>query len=379
MNAVFKKFPALANLRVLGIAMFVIIVAASLHRYWLGNFNNYHTFRYSFLNLVQGVDMYILHPAQHEDLFKYSPTFALFMGPLYPLPEVLGLVLWNLLNAMLVFFAVKRLQLSTEKKAMILLFAFIELLSSVQNTQSNGLMSGLMIMAFAFFEEKKPWMAALFICLGFYVKLFALAGAVLFLFYDKKLRFIAAMITWGLLLAVLPVLVTGVDGLIMQYKSWLHLLANDPAHELNFSVMTVVQRWTGLHIADIFYLVPGVVILVLPFIHRKNYDDPHFRILTFASILIWVVIFNHKAESPTFAIAMCGAALWWVSQKRTRLNIALAIFVYVVTGLSATDICPPAFRNAYLWPLGIKAVPCIVLWFYIEYLLISQKYKALVA
>lgn len=371
----FAKYPVLHNLRVIGWTMFVLIILASLHRYYFSSFNNFNTFRFSFVNLLAGTDMYILHPAQHEDLFKYSPTFAVFMAPFSMLPVVLGYTLWNLLNGMLLFWGVKGLKLDDKRKAVILFFVFIELLTSIQNSQSNGLMTGLILLAFNAFENKKPVLAALFICLGFYVKLFALAAALLFFFYDKKFRFIVAMAGWGILLAVLPVVFAGYDSLLLQYKSWFHLLAIDPSHDLNFSVMTFMQRVFHVTLPDLYYLAPGALLLMLPLIHRKQYDVFGFRLLLLASILLWVVIFNHKAESPTFVIAMTGVALWWSIVKNTPWTIFLAVFVFVITGLTATDLCPPAWRTAFFWPYAIKVLPCIVAWMYFTYLLVSGRYR----
>lgn len=375
MNKLFAKYPLLSNLRVIGWTLFVLIIIASLHRYYFSTYNNFFTFKFSFVNLLAGTDMYILHPEQHEDLYKYSPTFALFMAPFSVLPVWLGYTLWNLLNAMLLFLGVKGLKLDNKQKAVILFFVFIELLTSVQNSQSNGLMTGLILLAFNSFENKKPVLAALFICLGFYVKLFALAAALLFFFYDKKFRFIIAMCCWGALLAVLPILVSGYDGLLMQYKSWFALLAIDPSHELNFSVMTFMQRVFHVELSDLYYLAPGALLLMLPLIHRKEYHVFGFRLLLLASILIWVVIFNHKAESPTFIIAMTGVALWWSIVRNTPWSVFLAVFVFVITGLIATDLFPEAWRSAFFRPYAIKVVPCIVAWIYLTVLLVSRRYR----
>lgn len=367
------RYPLLKSLRFWTLVFIAVAVAASLHRWYLGNINNYVIFRWSFLNLLSGTDLYALHPEQHYDLYKYSPTFALFMAPFSLLPDWLGIVVWNLLNVLVLFYAVKKLPLGEAQKTGILIFSFIEVLTSVQNSQSNALMAGLMVLAFVMMEEKRPWLAALFICLGFYVKIFALVVAVLFLFYDKKLKFILAMTVWGLLLAVLPVLVAGPEGLRMQYESWLHLLANDPAHELNYSVMTVTQRWTGLELPDLVFLVPGLLLLLLPFLRFTSWSDLRFRLFLLASLLIWVVIFNHKAESPTYAIAMCGAGIWLAVEEKTPPVIALAVFVFVFTGLIATDLFPASWRSDFFRPYAIKAVPCILLWFFLLYRLFSVK------
>jgi hypothetical protein len=58
------------------------------------HYNNYVIFRQAFAHLVEGRDLYLHFPAEHFDNFLYSPTFAVLMAPLAPLPVWLGLVLW---------------------------------------------------------------------------------------------------------------------------------------------------------------------------------------------------------------------------------------------------------------------------------------------
>lgn len=363
MKTLLEKYPLLVNRWFLIAVYAIIVIAVCVQRLVFGpeSYNNYTIFRWSFFNLSHG-DLYALHPDQHNDLFKYSPTFAFLMAPFYALPAWAGLFLWNALNAFVPLWAVNKLKLSNQSKAFVLLFVAIELISSMQNSQSNGLMAGLMIAAFASFENKKPGLAALFICLGFYVKIFAAVAAILFLFYERKGKFLLYAAGWGILLAALPVLSAGIDGLIAQYQSWMHLLANDPAHELNYSIMTLTQRWFHFTASDSWYLVPGLILLLLPLVQKKRYDDLNFRLAYFASILVWVVIFNHKAESPTFVIAMFGAALWGITQASSRQRTALLLFVFILTGLSATDLFPPYVREHFIRPYCLKALPCIVIW-----------------
>lgn len=118
----------------------------------------------------------------------------------------------------------------------------IELLSSIQNAQSNGIMAGLVIGVFTAFERKQIVLAALLICIGFYLKIFAVVAGILFLFYDQKTKFIFCILFWGLLFGLLPMCFVGVDGLVLQYKSWFNMLRNDPSHELNYSFMTLTQN-----------------------------------------------------------------------------------------------------------------------------------------
>ncbi len=361
---ILEKYPRVFSVRTLAVVFTVLVIAATIHRILLGagSFNNYAIFRWSFYNLLHGNDLYALHPEQYYDLYKYSPTFALLMAPFYTLPSWAGLFAWNLMNALLPLWAVNRLAISQKAKAFVLIFIFIALLSSIQNAQSNGIMAGLMIGAFTAFERKQVVLAALLICLGFYLKIFAAAVGILFLFYDQKPRFLLACAAWGILFGVLPVVVAGVDGLIFQYKSWLHLLANDPAHELNYSIMTLTQRWFNFTTGDLVYLVPGVILLAAPLMRKKEWEHFPFRLLYLASILVWVVIFNHKAESPTYVIACCGVALWALTEERSLLRTIMLWLVFVLTILSPTDLFPPYLREEFVKPLCLIALPCILAW-----------------
>ena len=223
-------------------------------------------------------------------------------------------------------------------------------------------MVGLMIAAFTSFERKEIVLAALFICLGFYIKLFGAAVGILFLFYDKKLKFIFSCAAIGIALAVLPVFVTGIDGLVFQYKSWIHLLGNDPVHELNFSIMTLTQRWFNFSASDRWYLIPGIIFLLLPLVRTSEWKNYSFRLLYLATILVWTVIFNHKAESPTYVIAAFGVALWAVTEENKLVRIFMLWFVFVFTILSPTDMFPPYVRGQVWQPYCLIALPCIVAW-----------------
>ncbi|MGL4596534.1 MAG: glycosyltransferase family 87 protein [Bacteroidia bacterium] len=355
--------------------LLLVVIGATAQRAFLqkNGINNFVIFQYSFSNLVNGVDMYAAHPDQYYDLYKYSPTFAALMFPFWLMRASVGIFFWNLLNALAPFWVVRKLNLSEKQKAFVFFFTVLEILTSVQSSQSNGLMAALMLGSFLMFEKEKPIMAALFICLGFYIKLFALGAAAMMLFYPKKLQFILAMIFWGIVLACLPLLVTDFSSLMTQYQSWLHLLANDPSHELNFSIMTITERFWGVAPKDSWYLIPGFILLVLPLARITYWSNRAFQLLWLSSLMIWVVIFNHKAESPTFAVAVIGVALWALTEKPSWIKTSLLIFVFVLTVLSLTDFVPPWVREHVVKAYALKVLPCIVVWFYMTWRLLRGK------
>ena len=330
-----------------------------------GAINNFLIFRWTFHGLLNGDNLYAFHTDLFYDRFKYSPTFPLLMAPFAVLPTWAGLLLWNGVNAAAPLVAVSRLRISDREKMFVLLFALVELSGALQSQQSNGLMAGLMIGAFAAMEARRPVLAALLICVGVYIKIFAVAVAVLFMFYDRKLRFIGAGIVFGLILLVAPALVTGVDGLIGHYRDWLNLLATDPVTAYQHSIMTLVERTTGLVVSDAIYLPVGLALLLAPLLRLNSHRAFGYRLTYLATILIWVVIFNHQAESPTYAIAMFGVALWGVTRPVTPWHVALLWFAFILTGLSASDLFPDTAQTFFA-AHSLKALPCVVIWLVAE-------------
>ena len=339
-------------------------------------YNNYLIFKASFFNLLQDADLYKLYPEVYWDLYKYSPTFALGMAPMAVLPDFFGLLFWNLLNAMVLFWALYRFPSGDQKiNSFMLWFVLIELVTSIQNSQSNGLIAGLTILAFSFLERKQIFWACLFIVLTVYIKIFGIVTFVLFLFYPEKIKFIAYTVFWTLLLFFLPLLVISPTQLQFLYASWGDLLQADHSASYGFSVMGWLHSWFGLDLPKNVVVLVGVLLFCLPLLRFKNYKDIGFRLLMLCSAMLWVVIFNHKAESPTFIIAMSGVALWYFLQAPKIENTILVIAAFIFTSLSPTDLFPSFIRNEWLVPYVFKAVFCILIWFKIIVDLFVRRYE----
>ncbi|HEY4110683.1 glycosyltransferase family 87 protein [Puia sp.] len=332
------------------------------------DYNNFRIFKFSFYHLIHNQDIYRLFPEDHWDLFKYSPAFALCFGILSWMPDPIGLLLWNLINSLCLFAGVRLLPgLNDEKKSFILLFCLLEMLLSVQNTQSNGLMSGLIVLAFALAERRQYMLSTLCIVFSFYIKLYGAVAFILYLFYPGKLRLFGWSLFWMLFFALIPLVVVSSNQLLFLYNSWLHLLIDDRSASTGVSVMGIMVTWFHLPGAKTAVTLAGVVLFLLPLIYIRRYKDISFRFLFLASALIWMVIFNHKAESPTYIIVMSGIGIWYWSQQPTALNRTLLILAFLLITMSVSDLVPAPVRNGFIRPYGIKAVMAIVIWFRIVY------------
>jgi len=337
------------------------------------NYNNYLIFKYAYVHLLEHRDLYAPYPELVWDLFKYSPTFALLMGPLAVLPDLPGLLAWDLLNAVVLYAAVRRLPLPDEAaKARMLWFVALELLISIQSSQSNGLMAGLILLAFGCFERRGLLMAALCLALSFYLKLFGLVAGVLFLLYPGKAGFLGRLAMWGVLLGALPLLVVSPGELVSLYGLWADLLRQDVAINLGLSVMGILDSWLGVRTSGMAVPLVGAALLLLPLVRRGCAGTERFRYLMLASLLMWMVIFNYRAESPTYVIAMSGVAVWYWTGKRTMTDRVLLASAFVLTTLSHTEAFPGAFKGAVIEPYKVKALPVIVIWLRAQYELLTM-------
>lgn len=325
------------------------------------SYNNYIIFKQSFFHLINGQDMYIHYPDAYYDLYKYSPSFGLFMGIFAYLPDIVGLILWNTLNAVVLFYAIKQLPFPDKNISFILLFILIELITSMQNSQSNALLAGLIIAAFASMNNGKPQWATLWLVLATFIKVYGAVGFVLFLLYPQKPKFILFAALWTMLLLVLPLCVTSPATLLFQYQSWANMMAADQAASYGLSVMGWLEKWFGLGNLKEEVTIAGILLFFIPFLRFKLYKEPIFRLLVLSFMLIWVIIFNHKAESATFIIAICGIAIWYFAEPATFARKLLLLMAFVFVCLSTTELFMP-IRDTVVERFALKPFACIVIW-----------------
>ncbi len=326
------------------------------------HYNNFVIFKNSFFHLVQGTDLYRLYPNEYADLYKYSPTFALLMAPIAAMPVFPGLLIWNLLNTVVLALALLRLFKEDNRKYVLSIgIVLLELITSTQNSQSNALIAGLIILAYVLRKENRIGLSVLFLLLTVFIKLFGIVAFAMYLLFPHKLKTAFYTFVWGLVLILMPLLIVPPSELVFQYKSWFHLLKNDHDASLGLSVAGWV--WTWFHIeAKSIVLLAGILLFCIPLLKIRAYQQPAFQQLFLSSILLWIVIFNHKAESATFVIAVVGIAVWYFAGSQDKISRLLLLFAIVFTVLSPTDLFPRFIRNQYVIPYTLKAVPCIFIW-----------------
>lgn len=381
-----KKFLRLTGYQ--WVQVLYILVAAALWALKLFHprYNNFNVFRASFYNLINQVNLYAAHPAQHYDYYYYGPLFGLFFAPFALPPKLVGLLLWELANAAALLAVVAYLPLSERRKKILLLLCVIEFANSAFSEQFNPMIAAGIIFTFVLVEKGKDGWAALLTVLGALMKLYPVVGLAFFLFSKNKGRFVIYTIIWTVVLLALPLLFTGFDFLTASYREWLPAVShkNMINHDLlarsqDICVMGIVRDFTqNPNIPDLPFLIAAAVIFALPLLRFSQYKSEKFRLQVLATSLIMVVIFSTGAENPTFVIPLTGISLWLMIQETpfTRANIILIVFLMVLTGLGLTDAIPQGLRRDIIGKYGMKAWPCIAAWLIITYQLLFKDFTA---
>ena len=367
-----RTAPASRALRWLLVLYLASAVAVALQRTLLSRENNFLIFRAAFDHLMAGQDLYAAYPSLHADFFKYSPTFAFLFAPFALLPVVPGYVLWALACALAVYAGVALL-LPARQAALALALAWLAVVGDLQRAQSNALSAGLMILAWVAYDRRRQWGAAGAIAVGSLIKLFPLAALTGAIFHPRKWRFAAIFAVALLIGVVLPLIAVVPDSLATQYRSWLAIETRDAGPlvrigtsgaDLYAGLMGLLRVWGGVQWPPWPTQLAGTLVLFAPLAFRRNrrWGGPLFRLQFLASTLVFCVLFNHQAESPSYAIAMLGTAIWFAASERVWWRTVLMAGSIMLVNLGSTDLMPRAWYHAWYVPWLLKTVPLVPVW-----------------
>ena len=157
--------------------------------------------------MLHGQDLYAAYPALHFDFYKYSPSFALLFLPFAVLPFAFSMLLWNALNAGVLWIAMGTV-LPRRAAHIARGIVFLDMLGSLQNVQSNALVAALIILTFASYERRHTVLGSLAAGIGTTIKVFPLAGLSFAIFHPRKVRVAIAVVVGMAALLLLPLVVT---------------------------------------------------------------------------------------------------------------------------------------------------------------------------
>ncbi len=332
--------------------------------------NNFVIFKSSFGHFVHHLPLYLEYPKEYFDLYLYGPVFAILMAPFAVLPLGMSVVLWNVLNAVLLFWALMELPLGISKKSGIAWIVFNSLLTALLNTQFHAICISMIIWSYIYVQRGKEFWSASLIVLGILVKFYGIVGLAFFFFSKDRWRFLGYLVFWLLAWGLLPLLVGGIDYGWRCYGEWLGILQHK--NELNVDVanlrtdvcvMGMVRRFTGDGtLSNMWFLVPSMLLNMWVYFQPKKWADTTFQLRILAFVSIYLMLASTGTESPTLVMAMPGLGIWFVLSDQKKWQWGLLILTLLISSFSPTDLFPKFLREAYINRYGLMILPLLGVW-----------------
>ena len=329
-----KYFLALSRIREKKFLLAGTLILAALitwQQFSLGKYNNFQIFISSFPHLLEGKDLYLFYPDQYLDVFLYNPSFAVLFAPFSYLPIWLGMFILASGSFLIYLYALGKLPVTNPARLFIFIFCLPDCINSLQHQQLNHINLAFMLLAFIMMLNNKQMQAALFTTILIFLKVYPAAIGLCFLFFPNKIKFLGWCIAWAAVLFILPAIFVGFDGLVMQYKNWFASLGADRTIEefsTALSLISINYQWLKNPLNPLAIQVTGLVLTLLPLlIKRKYFNNLTWQLTYLSAILLFIIVFNHAAESATYMLAVFGVALWYSVNVKTKLNTLILVLL----------------------------------------------------
>ena len=375
----FLQKPFFSDYRtLLGLWLLLPVIATLLK---LSKHNNFLIFRYVYWHTIEQLPLYVAYD-EYWDTNHYGPFFSLVIAPFAMLPVRWGLFFWLIVLSLSLYYAIRKLPFPDRKRIFLYWFCAHELLTALFMSQFNIAIAAIIVATFYCIEKEKDIWAACFIMLGTFVKLYGIVGLAFFFFSKHKVKFLLALLGWALVMFVAPMAISSPDYIISQYVGWWDSLSAKNAENIfsggqNISLLGMVRKISGCaSYSDLWLILGGLIIFGLPYLRIAQYKYTAFRYALLASVLLFVVLFSTGSESSTYIIAFVGVGIWYwsVPWKRSKWDIALMVFAFILTSFSPSDLFPAYLRKEFVQPYALKALPCAIIWFKLSYEMCFRNY-----
>lgn len=375
----FLQKPFFSDYRTLfGLWLLLPVIATLLK---LSKHNNFLIFKYVYWHTIEQLPLYVAYD-EYWDTNHYGPFFSLVIAPFAMLPVRWGLFFWLIVLSLSLYYAIRKLPFPDRKRIFLYWFCAHELLTALFMSQFNIAIAAIIVATFYCIEKEKDIWAACFIMLGTFVKLYGIVGLAFFFFSKHKVKFLLALLGWALVMFVAPMAISSPDYIISQYVGWWDSLSAKNAENIfsggqNISLLGMVRKISGCaSYSDLWLILGGLIIFGLPYLRIAQYKYKAFRYALLASVLLFVVLFSTGSESSTYIIAFVGVGIWYwsVPWKRSKWDIALMVFAFILTSFSPSDLFPAYLRKEFVQPYALKALPCAIIWFKLSYEMCFRNY-----
>ena len=345
-----------------------------IKQYYLGeinsHINNFMIFKTSFYHLIAHRNLYMKYPGEYFDIYLYGPVFAIFIAPFSFLPTLVSYTLWNILNAVVLLYAIYQLPISEKNRAIVSWISFNCLITALLNSQFHAICVALIILSYTHIHKKQYFWAAFFMLLGVSIKLYGIVGLAFFFFVEDKLKYTFSCMFWAIVLLILPMVFVGINYIFHCYADWYHVLAYK--NSLNVSlentrtdvcVMGMFRRlFHNQSLSNLYFIIPGMILFASSYLKISQFKNIIFQLRILASALLFIILASTGSESPTIIIGFVGVAIWFLLSDKTKLDIVILCFALIISSFSPMDIFPRFIRVHYINQYALMVLPLLIVW-----------------
>ncbi|MEY4610908.1 MAG: hypothetical protein RL246_1227 [Bacteroidota bacterium] len=332
--------------------------------------NNFVIFKSSFGHFAHHLPLYLEYHKEYFDLYLYGPVFAILMAPFAVLPLGISVVMWNVLNAGLLFWALMELPLGISKKSGILWIVLNSLLTALLNTQFHAICISMIIWSYIFVQRGRDFWSASLIVLGILIKFYGIVGLAFFFFSKDRWRFAGYLVFWLVVWGLLPFMLGGMTYGWRCYGEWLAILQHKNELNVDISnfrtdvcVMGMFRRITGDGtLSNLWFLVPSMLLNIWVYFQPKKWGDLVFQLRMLAFVSIYLMLASTGTESPTLVMAMPGLGIWFMLSEQKRWQWVLLVITLLISSFSPTDLFPKFLREGYIIRYGLMILPLLGVW-----------------
>jgi len=78
-------------------------------------------------------------------------------------------------------------------------------------------------------------------------------------------------------------------------------------------------------------------------------------------VMVFCVVFNHRAERQSAVIAISGMVIWYLASPPAAWRTGLFAIVYTLVSISGADLVPDVIKGVLAPPIRF-AIPLTALW-----------------
>jgi hypothetical protein len=345
----------------------------------------YHIYKSVFWNTIDQLSLYEFYDYLFGDCNHYGPVFAYVIAPFALLPDTWGMLLWECFLVAVFYIGVRYMPLERWQKVFMFWFCAHEVLTPLFVEQFDLAMAGMLLLTFACVEKQKPVWAAFFIMLALFIKLYGVMGFAFFFFIEDKKKFLLACLGWGLLFFAAPMAISSPEYVVRQYAGWYDSLVAKNVQNLtehfnttNTSLLGMPRKISGnTEYSDQWFIIPGILLFLLPFTRVDQYKHAAFRYAMLASVAMFHLLFSTGTESYGYIAAMTAFVVWYTTApfQRGRWALYLLIYAFIFTSLCTSDVLfPRVIWKQWIEPYALKALPTTIVWFVLMWEMNTKDY-----